>query len=497
MSHESKQVISGPFTPSWDVQNGFYNDLYADKESAFDKIKEECGIFGVFRHPESSHLIYYGLHALQHRGQESAGICVSDGEQFRFHRGMGLVKEAFDNNRLNELKGHTAIGHVRYSTSGESSLLNAQPLIFKFRDGNLALATNGNLVNAAQIRRNLERQGSIFQTTSDTEVIAHLIARSGHDRIEDAVKDALSMVKGAYALLVMTNDQLIAALDPNGLRPMSMGMIGDSYLFASETCAFDAVGGGHSRVVEPGEMIILDRNGMRSERFAGATRKAVCSMEYIYFARPDADINGINIHSARKRMGRQLAKEALVEADVVTGVPDSSISAAIGYAEQTGIPYELGLIKNRYTGRTFIQPSQELREQGVKMKLSAVRGVVEGKRVVMIDDSIVRGTTSQRIVKLLREAGATEVHIRISSPPFMNPCFYGIDTPTREELVASSNSVEQMRQMIGADSLYFLSKEGLLESIGGNEGDYNRGLCMACFDKDYPVEVYENNALKK
>jgi amidophosphoribosyltransferase len=493
MPHDS---LKG-FIPTWDVRNGFYNDLFADKQMAYDKLREECGVFGVFNHPDSSHLTYYGLHALQHRGQESAGICANDGERFHYHRGMGLVKEAFDNNRLNELRGRTAIGHVRYSTSGESKLLNAQPLIFKYREGDLALATNGNLVNAVQIKKHLERQGSIFQTTSDTEVIAHLIARSGYDQIEDAVKDALSMIKGAYALLVMTNDKLIATLDPNGLRPMSIGKMGDSYLFASETCAFDAVGGEHWRDVEPGEMIVLDADGLRSERVSGATRKAVCAMEYIYFARPDADIDGINVHSARKRMGRQLAKEAFVEADVVTGVPDSSISAAIGYAEQTGIPYELGLIKNRYTGRTFIQPSQELREQGVKMKLSAVRGVVEGKRVVMIDDSIVRGTTSQRIVNLLRQAGATEVHVRISSPAFMNPCFYGIDTPTREELIASSKSAEEIREIINADSLYFLSKDGLMDSIGGSKEDFNRGLCMACFDADYPTEIYDGVVNKR
>lgn len=458
-------------------------------EDFFDKLKEECGVFGVYGHSEAASLCYYGLHALQHRGQESAGICTSDGTEFNYYRGMGLAKEVFNPETMKNLTGQNAIAHVRYSTSGESKLANAQPLVFKYREGDLAIATNGNIVNAPEIRRNLERMGSIFQTSTDTEVLAHLIARSEHDNIVDAVKDALNQLVGGYAFLIITKDKMIAALDPNGLRPFVMGKLGDSYLFASETCAFDTVGGTYIRDIAPGEIIILDEQGLRSERFAPAAKKAVCSMEYIYFARPDSDIDEINVHTARKRMGRQLAMEAFVDADIVTGVPDSSISAAIGFAEQTGIPYELGLIKNRYTGRTFILPSQELREQGVKMKLSAVRKVVEGKRVVMIDDSIVRGTTSLRIVNMLREAGATEVHVRISSPPFMNSCFYGIDTPSKTELIAAVNSVEEIRQKINADSLYFLSKTGLQESIGSISQEYNRGLCMACFDQDYPTDI--------
>lgn len=453
------------------------------------KAQDECGIFGVYAHPEASHISYYGLHALQHRGQESAGICASDGARFAFHRGMGLVKEAFDNERLNAMHGNHAIGHVRYSTSGESHLQNAQPLIFRFHGGELAIATNGNLTNAPQLRAQLEAQGSIFQTTSDTEVIAHLIARSGQVDVEGAVREALGRIEGAYALLVMTNEQLIAINDPNGLRPFSMGRFGGAYLFASETCAFDAVGGRYCRKVAPGEMIVIDAAGCRSERFTRTSRRALCSMEYIYFSRPDSDLEGINVHSARKRLGKVLAKEHGVAADVVTGVPDSSISAAIGYAEAAGIPYELGLIKNRYIGRTFIQPSQALREQGVKMKLSAVRKVIEGKRTVLIDDSIVRGTTMRRIVGLLREAGAQEVHVRISSPPFKNPCFYGIDTPSRDEL-AARHTVEQIREMIGADSLRFLSKRGLFEAVG--RPGHNSGLCTACFDADYPVATYED-----
>jgi amidophosphoribosyltransferase len=461
--------------------NGSHGDVW------FDKLKEECGVFGVYGHPEASLLCYYGLHALQHRGQESTGICTTDGDRFDYHRGMGLVKEVFDNERLRSLPGSQAIAHVRYSTAGESKLANAQPLVFKYREGDLAIATNGNIVNAPEIRRRLEREGSIFQTTSDTEVVAHLIARSQHDDVVAAVKDALSQLIGAFAFLIMTKDKLIAAQDRHGLRPFVIGKMGDAYLFASETCAFDAVGADYVRDVMPGELIVLDEQGWHDDRFVEAEKRAICAMEYIYFSRPDSDIDAINIHSARKRMGRELALESFVDADVVTGVPDSSISAAIGFAEQTGIPYELGLIKNRYTGRTFIEPSQELREQGVKMKLSAVRKVVQGKRVVMIDDSIVRGTTSMRIVNLLREAGAVEVHVRISSPPFKNPCFYGIDTPDRADLIASSRTVEQIRQSIQADSLHFLSKEGLLEAIGRQSEELNRGHCTACFDNDYPT----------
>ncbi|WP_134699687.1 amidophosphoribosyltransferase [Ammoniphilus sp. YIM 78166] len=458
----------------------------------WDKLNEECGVFGVFGHPDAPQLTYYGIHALQHRGQESAGISASNGEKFSYHRGMGLVTEAFGNKELEQIKGHLAIGHVRYTTAGESKIENAQPLIFKYSQGNLALAHNGNLVNAKQVKHQLERQGSIFQTTSDTEVVAHLIARSGYDRIEDAVRESLRMIKGAYALLIMTETKLIVALDPNGLRPLSLGTIGEGYVVSSETCAFDVIGADYLREVEPGEMIIIDKDGMRSERISGNTQRSICSFEYIYFARPDSDIDGINVHQARKQLGRQLAKEASIEADVVTGVPDSSISAAIGYAEATGIPYELGLIKNRYVGRTFIAPSQELRAQGVRMKLSAVRKVVEGKRVVMIDDSIVRGTTSGRIVRMLREAGATEVHVRISSPPVMNPCFYGIDTSTREELIAAKKSIEQMREFIGADSLSFLSVDGLMEGVGRGKEHPNRGHCLACFTGQYPTEIYED-----
>lgn len=466
------------------------------RDDIFDKLREECGVFGVYGHPDAAGVSYFGLHALQHRGEESAGICtvdVSNNNQFNYHREMGLVKEVFTQDIIQRLKGERAIGHVRYSTAGESKLANAQPLVFKYRDGDLAVATNGNIVNAPEIRKELEMSGSIFQTSSDTEVIAHLIARSNKDFV-DAARDALRRLVGGFAFLLMTNNKLIVASDPHGLRPLAMAKLGDGYVFSSETCAFETVGAEFIRDVQPGEMIVLDEDGIHYDRYdAGESRRATCAMEYIYFARPDSDIHEINIHSARKRMGKRLALESFVDADIVTGVPDSSISAAIGYAEQTGIPYELGLIKNKYTGRTFIQPSQELRERGVKMKLSAVRKVVEGKRVVMIDDSIVRGTTSLRIVNMLREAGATEVHVRITSPPFKNPCYYGIDTPDRKELIASYRTVEEIRQQINADSLEFLTDQGFFEAVGGDKGQYKHGLCMSCFDNDYPTVVDETS----
>lgn len=458
-------------------------------ESIFDELNEECGVFGIVGHPNASALTYYGLHALQHRGQESAGIVSTNGERFHVHRDMGLVTEVFSTEAIERCKGTVAIGHVRYSTTGASELANVQPLVFTYAKGEIAIATNGNLVNGAKLREELEAEGSIFQSTTDTEVIAHLIARSREKTIEGAVKEALNKLVGAYALLILTNEQLFVCQDPHSLRPLSIGMAEGAYVFSSETCAFDIIGAEYVRDIEPGEMLILDDRGMRAERFATPAPRSLCSFEYIYFARPDSDIGGINVHSARKRMGLQMALEAPVEADVVTGVPDSSISAAIGFAEATGIPYELGLIKNRYVGRTFIQPSQVMRERGVKMKLSAVRKVVEGKRVVMVDDSIVRGTTSRRIVNLLREAGATEVHVRISSPPVKNPCFYGIDTADREQLIAATHSLEEIRIAIGADSLAFLSPEGMIKGIGRISEEKNCGHCLACFDGDYPTVI--------
>lgn len=453
-------------------------------------LNEECGVFGVWNHEEASHITYYGLHSLQHRGQEGAGIVVTDREKLKIHKGMGLVNEVFNPDILDSLKGNGAIGHVRYTTAGTSDFINCQPLQFNSQLGSLALAHNGNIVNATALKRQLEHQGSIFQTTSDTEVIAHLIKRNGYPDIRDAVKNALTMVKGAYALAILVEDFMMVALDPNGLRPLSIGKMGDAYVVSSETCAFDIVGAEFVREVQPGELITIDDDGLHIEEFSPSTKRTICSMEYVYFARPDSNIEEINVHYARKNLGKQLAKEFPVEADVVTGVPDSSISAAIGFAEESGIPYELGLIKNRYVGRTFIQPSQALREQGVKMKLSAVRGVVEGKRVVMIDDSIVRGTTARRIVNLLREAGAKEVHVRISSPPIVNPCFYGIDTSTKGELIASEKSQQEICDDLGADSLAYLSVDGLMTGIGRSDKTENCGQCLACFTGQYPTEIY-------
>jgi amidophosphoribosyltransferase len=453
-------------------------------------LNEECGVFGIWGHPEAAQITYYGLHSLQHRGQEGTGIVVTDGKELKGRKGEGLVTEIFTADAMEDLQGVGAIGHVRYATAGGGGYENVQPLLFQSQSGGLALAHNGNLVNADALRNQLEAQGSIFQTSSDTEVLAHLIKRGGFSQLKDRVKNALPMLKGAYAFLIMTETEMMVALDPHGLRPLSLGRLGDAYLVASETCAFDIVGAEFVRDILPGELLVINADGLHSEMYSMNSTTAICTMEYIYFSRPDSNIHGINVHAARKNLGKQLAKEVPIEADVVTGVPDSSISAAIGYAEESGIPYEMGLIKNRYVGRTFIQPSQSLREQGVKMKLSPVRGIVEGKRVIMVDDSIVRGTTSRRIVKMLKEAGAREVHVVISSPPIQNPCFYGIDTSTREELIASEHSVEEIRELIGADSLTFLSVEGMLEAIGRNEAGETRGQCLACFTGKYPTEIY-------
>jgi amidophosphoribosyltransferase len=460
-------------------------------ELMFDKWHEECGVFGIWGHDNAAELTYYGLYALQHRGQESAGIASVDGRKMYQHKGMGLVSEVFDEDVLKTLKGHAAIGHVRYSTTGDSSIANAQPLTFGFQRGNMALAHNGNLINAYQIHGRLERQGSIFQTTSDTEVVAHLIAKSGLPTIEENVKESMSVVKGAYAFLILTDDKLLALRDPHGLRPMALGQFEGAYVVASETCAFDTSGAEYIRDIEPGEMLFIDKDGIHSQKFAFTSKPSLCTFEYIYFARPDSDIDGFNVHSVRKKFGKLLAEEFPVEADVVIGVPDSSISAAIGYAEATGIPYEIGLIKNKYIGRTFIQPSQELRERGVKLKLSAVRKVVEGKRVVLIDDSIVRGTTSKRIVQMLRDAGAAEVHLLISSPPVTNACFYGIDTSAKQELIAANKSVPEIQEYIGADTLHYLSEETMLRAFGVEDRSTHK-FCNACFTGRYPTEIYED-----
>lgn len=459
-------------------------------------LNEECGVFGIWGHEDAAQMSYYALHALQHRGQEGAGIVAKGDNGLHAVKGEGLVNEVFSNENLATLQGRGAIGQVRYSTEDGRGIENVQPLVFRSTTGSLAIAHNGNLINATDLKEHLERQGSIFQSTSDTEVLAHLIKRSSGSRNQtDRVKKALSILKGAFAFVLMTDEGMMVAQDPNGMRPLSLGRIGDAWVVASETCAFEIIGAEHVRSVEPGELLIINDSGLRSERFAAPADNAMCSMEYVYFSRPDSDIDGINIHAARKRCGKQLAREVQISADVVTGVPDSSISAAIGFSEQSGIPYELGLIKNRYVGRTFIQPSQALREQGVKMKLSPVHQVVHGKRVVMVDDSIVRGTTSKRIVKMLRDAGAKEIHVVIASPPLIAPCYYGVDISSESELIATGRTVEEMCEEIGADSLAFLSIDGMLESNGRSPEMKNCGQCLACFTGDYPTEIYSDTAM--
>ncbi|MBM7569989.1 amidophosphoribosyltransferase [Aquibacillus albus] len=455
------------------------------------EMKEKCGVFGIFNHPQAADLTYYGLHALQHRGQESAGIAVSDGKRLKHHHGMGLVNQAFSRDILDKMDGNMAIGHVRYSTSGESLLKNAQPLVFNYSKGDLAVAHNGNLVNARIERDVLQQQGSIFQTTTDTEVIAHLIARSKKQRFEHAAPDILSRIDGSFALVIMTENQLLIALDRHGLRPLSLGKIGDDAIVASsETCAFNAVGAKFWRDVEPGEWILINENGIETGRFAKKEEMSLCSFEFVYFARPDSVIRGRSVLSIRKELGETLAKEHPVEADVVVAVPESSIPSALGYAHQLDIPYEMGLIKNPYAGRSFIEPTQELRELAVRLKLSAVEEIIEGKRVVLIDDSIVRGTTIKRIVKLIQDAGAKEVHVRISSPMVRNPCFYGVDMPTKEEMLANRHEQEQaMGETIGADSLAFLSTDGLLEAVNIDLAETNQH-CIACFSGAYPTHLY-------
>ena len=456
-------------------------------------LNEECGVFGIWGHPDAAKLTYFGLHSLQHRGQEGAGILANDQGTLRRHRDTGLLSEVFRNPlNLEKLTGSSAIGHVRYATAGEASVDNIQPFLFRFQDTQFGLAHNGNLTNAQSLKSELEKNGAIFSSTSDSEILAHLIRRSHNPSFMGKIKEALNTVKGGFAYLMLFEDKLIAALDPNGFRPLSIGkMANGALVVSSETCAFEVIGAEWIRDVHPGELVIFDENGITYDRYTDDTQLAICSMEYIYFARPDSNIQGVNVHRARKRMGAQLAREFKNQADIVVGVPNSSLSAAMGFAEESGLPNEMGLIKNQYVQRTFIQPTQELREQGVRMKLSAVSGVVKGKRVVMIDDSIVRGTTSRRIVKLLKEAGATEVHVAIASPALAYPCFYGIDIQSREELIAANHTVEETCEIIGADSLTYLSVEGLIDSIGIDTDAPNGGLCVAYFDGKYPTPLYD------
>lgn len=449
-----------------------------------DKLHEECGVFGVFGHPEASNLAYLGLYALQHRGQEGAGICSSDGKHMYIEKSMGLVADIFSEKRLKKLPGHIAIGHDRYSTAGSSVLKNVQPIVANFALGSLAIAHNGNLVNASDLRKSLEAEGAIFQSTSDSEVIVHLIAHSKGENFYERVIGALKEVSGAYSLLIMRENELVAVRDPYGVRPLCLGEVDGAYVVASETCALDLISAKYVRDIEPGEMLVINEKGLVSQKPFVSQRRAFCIFEFIYFSRPDSNIfGGQNVNEIRKEFGRQLARESNIEADVVIPVPDSGVPAALGFSEESRIPFDFGLIRNHYVGRTFIEPKQSIRHFGVKIKLNPVKKLIEGKRVVVIDDSIVRGTTSKKIVKMLREnGGAKEVHLRISSPPTIMPCFYGIDTPTRQELIASDHSVEEIRKFITADSLSYLSIEGLLKIVPDSQN-----YCTACFDNNYPI----------
>jgi amidophosphoribosyltransferase len=449
-----------------------------------DKFHDECAVFGIFGHEEAANLTYLGLYALQHRGQEASGIVSGDGDQFYIQKGMGLVADIYNKTTLEKLPGRMAIGHNRYSTAGGNDLKNVQPFNVNFAFGNLALAHNGNLINSQVLRNELEAYGAIFQSTSDTEVIIHLIAHSRASTFLARVMDALNQVRGAFSLVLMTDNGLIAVRDPHGLRPLCLGRVRGSWVVASETCAFDLLDAEYIREIEPGELVVLSDQGIDSHRPFPKVDPAMCVFEYVYFARPDSRIFGANaVYSTRKALGRRLAKESWVEADIVIPVPDSGVPAALGYSEGGGIPFETGLIRNHYVGRTFIEPEQSIRHFGVKVKLNAVPEVLAGKRVVVVDDSLVRGTTSRKIVKMLRNAGAKEVHMRISSPPIISPCFYGIDTPTKKELIASNHSTEEIRKYITADSLAYLSLDGMLQSAPGVPAQY----CNACFTEKYPI----------
>ena len=458
------------------------------------ELNEECGVFGIWGHPEASNVTYFGLHSLQHRGQEGGGVVSNDKQVLRGHRDLGLISEVFrDKKKLENLPGSSAIGHVRYATSGSNNIQNIQPFLFHFYDMSVGICHNGNLINAKTLRRELEQDGAIFHSSSDTEVLIHLIRRSKEQGFKAQLKDSLRQIKGGFTYLVLTKDTMYGAVDPNSLRPLAIGkMKNGAYVAASETCAIDVVGAEFVCNVGAGELVIIDDKGIRIEKYTEDTKVAIAAMEYVYFARPDSNIAGVNVHTARKRTGRRLAiEQPAPDADMVIGVPNSSLSAASGYAEESGLPYEMGLIKNQYVARTFIQPTQELREQGVRMKLSAVKGVVSGKSIVLVDDSIVRGTTSKRIVQLLKEAGAREVHVRISAPPLIFPSFYGIDISTTEELIAANKTQDEICEIIGADSLGYLSEEGLIESIGLDYDAPYTGLCMDCFNGDYSAGLYD------
>ena len=468
--------------------------------AALDKFREECGVVAIYGHPEASTLAYLGLHALQHRGQESAGIAASDGSQIRVQRSMGLVHDIFTAPVLASVPGALAIGHTRYSTTGDSALLNAQPIRVDCNKGMVAVAHNGNLVNASDIRSRLEAEGSIFQTTSDTEVIVHLIAHSRELTMADAIADALRRIDGAFSLVVITRDRIFAARDPRGFRPLSLGRIpasgtrvNDALALASESTAFDLLGANFERDVKPGELVVIGPEGLQSRFYAPAAPQSACIFEHVYFSRPDSLVFGRSVNESREALGRQLAREAPVDADIVCAVPDSGVPAAIGYAAESGLPFRVGLIRSHYIGRTFIEPEQRVRDFGVKLKLNTVRSVLDGKRVILIDDSIVRGTTSRKIVRLVRNAGAREVHMRISCPPTISPCYYGVDTPSKRQLIAANKSVEEIRQFIGADSLAYVSLEGLKKACG--EGEHTT-YCTACYTGEYPTDFVAIDDIK-
>ncbi len=460
-----------------------------------DKFRDECGVVAIYAHPEAETLAYLGLHALQHRGQESAGIVTSDGMSLHIHKSMGLVADIFTEKKLSRIRGTLAIGHTRYSTAGDSALLNAQPIMVQSNKGMIALAHNGNLTNAGDIRARMEAQGSIFQTSSDTEVIVHLIAQSREHTLPEAIADALRRVEGAFSLVMISPDRIFAARDPRGFRPLAMGRIPalpgqrqDTVVFASETCAFDLVGATYEREVKSGELVIVGPEGITSRFYAPALQQSSCIFEHVYFSRPDSRVFGRPVQESREQLGRQLAIEAPADADLIVPVPDSGVTAAMGYSAESGIPLRFGLIRNHYVGRTFIEPQQSVRDFGVKLKLNPVRSLLEGKRIVLIDDSIVRGTTSRKIVRMVRSAGAKEVHMRISCPPTISPCFYGVDTPRKKELIAANNTVEEIRQYIGADSLAYLSLEGLKKACHDGE---KTTYCTACYTGNYPTKLVD------
>jgi amidophosphoribosyltransferase len=450
-----------------------------------------CGVFGIHGHDEAANIAYLGMHALQHRGQESAGLVAADDGKLRRHVAMGLVSDAFNRDVLATLPGSAAIGHVRYSTAGSSELRNAQPFLFEYAGGSVAIAHNGNLVNAAELRAELEAQGSIFQTSSDTEVIVHLMAKSQQPDLIGKLTTALKRVRGAYSLVLLAtegaNTKLVGVRDPNGFRPLVMGRLKDSYVLSSETCSFDLIEADLLRELEPGEIVVIEKGGMTSHKLPDTAERTFCVFEHVYFARPDSLVNGKSVYRAREKMGIRLAQEAPIEADVVIPVPDSGVPAAIGYSKQSGIPFELGLIRSHYVGRTFIEPQDSIRHFGVRLKLSPVRSVVDGKRIVVVDDSLVRGTTSRKIVKMLRGAGAKEVHLRISAPPTTHPCYYGINTPTRSELVAASHTIDEINTYVTSDTLAYLSHEGMMAAVGGT------GHCSACFTGNYPVALGQSD----